>query len=55
LKVRSYTPNFNEWQDKLKRLVDGETENVAVNRLVVGDPYFYQGQIPIISEWGGFT
>ncbi len=29
--------------------------DVAANPLVVGDPYFYVGQVPlIVSEWGGF-
>jgi hypothetical protein len=28
---------------------------VAAFPLVVGDPFFYRGQVPIvISEWGGF-
>ena len=30
-------------------------EGVAVNPLVVGDPFFYRWQVPlVVSEWGGF-
>jgi hypothetical protein len=39
----------------LDRLVAGETKGVAAKPLIVGDPYFYHGQAPlVISEWGGF-
>src|SRR5688500_19667839 len=39
----------------LDKLMRGETEDVAAQPLVVGDPFFYRGQVPIvISEWGGF-
>ncbi len=39
----------------MDRLVEGRNEGVAVKPLVVGDPFFYAGQIPlIVSEWGGF-
>lgn len=55
LTVHIYTPDLNSWKNTLDRLVAGETENVAAQPLIVGDPYFYQGQVPIIvSEWGGF-
>ena len=33
----------------------GDTQSVAAKPLVVGDPFFYRGQAPlVISEWGGF-
>jgi hypothetical protein len=35
--------------------VAGENQGVAPEPLVVGDPFFYRGQLPlIVSEWGGF-
>jgi hypothetical protein len=46
---------LEQWRNTLDRLVAGETQNVAAQPLIVGSPYFYQGQVPIIvSEWGGF-
>jgi hypothetical protein len=43
------------WRDVLVRLVAGEIKGVVAKPLVVGDPYFYRGQTPIVvSEWGGF-
>jgi hypothetical protein len=39
----------------LDRLEGGRHEGVAAKPLVVGDPYFYAGQAPVVvSEWGGF-
>src|SRR5688500_1336780 len=39
----------------LDKLMRGETEDVAAQPLVVGDPFFLRGHVPIvISEWGGF-
>ncbi|MEP6923708.1 MAG: sugar-binding domain-containing protein [Pyrinomonadaceae bacterium] len=50
-----YTPDPSAWATTLDRLGAGETEGVTAQPLVVGDPYFYRGQVPlIISEWGGF-
>ncbi|HEX8287244.1 MAG TPA: hypothetical protein VF556_04575 [Pyrinomonadaceae bacterium] len=55
LSVHVYTPDLAAWRSVLDRLVAGETKDVAAQPLVVGDPYFYQGQAPlVISEWGGF-
>ena len=55
LTAHLYTPDLATWQQVLDRLTAGRTVDVAVNPLVVGDPYFYQGQAPIVvSEWGGF-
>jgi hypothetical protein len=39
----------------LDGLAAGRSEGVAVNPLIVGDPYHFCGQIPlVVSEWGGF-
>lgn len=55
LTAHIYTPNMERWQKQLDRLVAGENQGVAPEPLVVGDPFFYQGQLPlIVSEWGGF-
>jgi beta-galactosidase/beta-glucuronidase len=55
LTAHVYTPDLSAWQNSLDRLVAGETSGVTAEPLIVGDPYFYHGQIPlIISEWGGF-
>jgi hypothetical protein len=36
-------------------MVEGHNEGVSVQPLVVGDPFFYCGQVPlVVSEWGGF-
>jgi beta-galactosidase/beta-glucuronidase len=55
LTAHLYTPNAEEWALALDRLVAGETRGVTAQPLIVGDPYFYTGQTPlVISEWGGF-
>lgn len=55
LTVHLYTPDLDRWQEMLDQLMAGQLEGVAAFPLVVGDPYFYRGQTPIIvSEWGGF-
>ena len=55
LSVHLYTPELNEWNAKLDQLVSGQLVGVAAFPLVVGDPYFYRRQSPlVISEWGGF-
>jgi beta-galactosidase/beta-glucuronidase len=55
LSVHVYTPDLAAWSSVLDRLVAGETKGVAAQPLIVGDPYFYHGQVPlVISEWGGF-
>ena len=39
----------------LDGLVAGRMERVAAFPLVVGDPFFYRKQVPLlVSEWGGF-
>ena len=55
LTAHLYTPDLNRWRDLLKRLEAGQLEGVAAFPLVVGDPFFYRKQVPlIVSEWGGF-
>jgi beta-galactosidase/beta-glucuronidase len=55
LTAHLYTPNADEWTTSLDRLTSGETRGVTAQPLIVGDPYFYKGQTPlVISEWGGF-
>jgi beta-galactosidase/beta-glucuronidase len=55
LTAHLYTPDLGTWSDLLRRLSDGEMEGVAFRPLVVGDPFFYRGQVPlVVSEWGGF-
>lgn len=55
LTAHLYTPDLSHWQDLLNRLTAGELSHVAAFPLVVGDPFFYRGQLPlVVSEWGGF-
>ena len=55
LTAHLYTPDISTWKDLLKKLVNGELNGVAAFPLVVGDPFFYRKQLPlIVSEWGGF-
>ena len=53
--VHLYTPDLERWRTLLDRLRAGETSDVAAESLVVGDPFFLRGDLPIVvSEWGGF-
>ncbi|WP_031527655.1 glycoside hydrolase family 2 protein [Dyadobacter crusticola] len=55
LTAHLYTPNLEDWKRMLDDLRDGKFEKVAAFPLVVGDPFFYRKQVPlIVSEWGGF-
>jgi hypothetical protein len=55
LTAHIYTPDLVHWQHRLDRLVAGELKEVTARPLVVGDPFFYVGQMPlVVSEWGGF-
>ena len=55
LSVHLYTSDAGTWDRMLDDLTDGKLESVAAFPLVVGDPYFYRKQVPlIVSEWGGF-
>ena len=55
LTAHLYTPDLRRWEELLDRLVAGELEGTAAFPLVVGDPFFYRRQLPlVVSEWGGF-
>jgi beta-galactosidase/beta-glucuronidase len=55
LTAHLYTPDLAHWRSLLDRLAAGELNGVAAFPLVVGDPFFYRRQVPlVISEWGGF-
>lgn len=55
LTAHLYTPDITRWREMLDGLVAGKMEGVAAFPLVVGDPFFYRRQVPLlVSEWGGF-
>ncbi|RFZ85295.1 glycoside hydrolase family 2 [Mucilaginibacter terrenus] len=55
LTVHLYTPELKRWQEMLDDLVEGKQTSVAAFPLIVGDPFFFRKQVPlIVSEWGGF-
>ena len=55
LTAHLYTPDIGRWRELLDKLAAGELEGVAAFPLVVGDPFFYRKQVPLlVSEWGGF-
>jgi hypothetical protein len=55
LTAHLYRTDLSAWRETLDRFAAGEVAGVAVLPLVVGDPYFYGGQAPlVVSEWGGF-
>lgn len=55
LTAHLYTPDITQWSSVLDALVDGKLDGVAAYPLVVGDPFFYRKQVPlVVSEWGGF-
>jgi hypothetical protein len=55
LTAHLYTPDQQRWAELLDQLVDGKLVGVAAFPLVVGDPFFYRRQVPlVVSEWGGF-
>lgn len=55
LTVHLYTPDLQRWKELLDALIAGKLEGVAAYPLVVGDPFFYRRQVPlVVSEWGGF-
>ncbi|WP_080056686.1 glycoside hydrolase family 2 protein [Spirosoma aerolatum] len=55
LTAHLYTPDLTDWRTLLDRLSAGELTGVAAFPLVVGDPFFYRRQVPLlVSEWGGF-
>lgn len=55
LTAHLYTASPDRWKELLDNMVNGELDKVAVLPLVVGDPFFYRRQVPLlVSEWGGF-
>ncbi len=55
LTAHLYQDQPERWRAVLDELAAGQTETVAARPLVVGDPFFYGGQAPlVVSEWGGF-
>ncbi len=55
LTAHLYTPDLQRWEQLLDQITAGELNGVAAFPLVVGDPFFYRHQVPlVISEWGGF-
>ncbi|TLV02556.1 glycoside hydrolase family 2 protein [Dyadobacter luticola] len=55
LTAHLYTPDLERWKQVLDELTAGNMQSVAAFPLVVGDPFFYRKQVPlVVSEWGGF-
>lgn len=55
LTIHIYTPELSKWKTLLDKLVEGAQVGVAAYPLIIGDPFFYRKQTPlIVSEWGGF-
>lgn len=55
LTAHLYTTDKTIWRKMLEDMTAGKMDQVAAFPLVIGDPYFYRMQAPlIISEWGGF-
>jgi Glycosyl hydrolases family 2, sugar binding domain/Glycosyl hydrolases family 2/Glycosyl hydrolases family 2, TIM barrel domain len=55
LTAHMYGSNLGRWCKRLDQFVAGNTEGITSGPLVVGDPFFYNGQLPlVVSEWGGF-
>ena len=55
LTAHLYTTELQRWKEMLDAIVNGKMEGVAAFPLIVGDPFFFRKQVPIVvSEWGGF-
>ncbi|MBC7829124.1 MAG: glycoside hydrolase family 2 [Chitinophagaceae bacterium] len=55
LTAHLYTPDLHRWSELLDQLVEGKLVGVTAFPLVIGDPFFYRKQVPLlVSEWGGF-
>ena len=55
LTAHLYTPDLERWKQLLDEIVSGKMEGVAAYPLIVGDPFFFRRQVPlVVSEWGGF-
>jgi beta-galactosidase/beta-glucuronidase len=53
LTAHLYQTELERWRQVLDQLAAGEHDGVAAMPLVVGDPFFYGGQVPlVVSEWG---
>ena len=54
LTAHLYTPDIEKWTEMLDELLRGKNDVTAYS-LVIGDPFFYRKQVPlVVSEWGGF-
>jgi hypothetical protein len=55
LTVHLYTPELEKWKEQLDKLISGANTGIAPFPLVIGDPFYYRRQVPlVVSEWGGF-
>ncbi len=55
LTAHIYTPDLDRWRELIDRLDSGNLDEVSAFPLVIGDPFFFRKQVPlVISEWGGF-
>ncbi|HEU0136785.1 MAG TPA: glycoside hydrolase family 2 TIM barrel-domain containing protein [Flavobacterium sp.] len=55
LTAHLYTADLEKWNQMLDDLAAGNHDNVAAFPLVVGDPFFFRNQVPlVVSVWGGF-
>ncbi|BAV06897.1 Glycosyl hydrolases family 2, TIM barrel domain [Filimonas lacunae] len=55
LTAHMYTANITKWAELLDLLTIGKQSGVVAFPLVVGDPFFFRKQVPLmVSEWGGF-
>jgi beta-galactosidase/beta-glucuronidase len=55
LTAHLYTSHIEKWREMLTNLTEGKATAVTAFALIVGDPFFYRKQLPlIVSEWGGF-
>lgn len=55
LTAHLYTTELSKWKKLLDDLVSGEQLGVTHYPLIVGDPFFFRKQVPlIVNEWGGF-
>ena len=54
LTAHLYTPDLNQWGNLLDRLTQGDTQGVAAFPLVVGDPFFFRRQVPLVVSGAAF-
>jgi hypothetical protein len=55
LTAHIYTTEVEKWVHRLDYFAAGQNQGVTVEPIVIGDPFFYEGQVPlVVSEWGGF-